>query len=343
MKRLAEIFLVAAVLLFALTDVYAGGGNRTGTGGASQLLLPVGTRGIAMGGANAALSNGLEGLFWNPAAAARSLHSTSVVFSHMNYLADIGVEYGGVSTNFEGFGVLSFTVKSLSIGDIPVTTAIDPDGTGKTFSPQMLNAGLSYSRQLTDRISVGATATLLTESLGDVSATGMSFNIGVLYENLADLSGLNLGVVIKNLGPSMQYDGSGLYREALVADFNRSASLYKITSAPFELPSSFEIGFGYTPMLDRMNALTVSTSFQNNNFSGDEYKFGLEYGWDKMLFLRAGYALSPENQTPDYIYGFTAGAGIDYNLEGISVAVDYAYRDVKYFGGNHVFELSLGF
>ena len=62
-----------------------------------------------------------------------------------------------------------------------------------------------------------------------------------------------------------------------------------------------------------------------------------------MFFVRGGYAMSPENQNPEYIYGFSAGAGINYSFESIGIKVDYAYRDVEFFGGNHIFGLTLGF
>ena len=47
MKNILKILL--AFLLLLAFDVYAQGGRRTGTGGASHLLIPVGPRGIAMG------------------------------------------------------------------------------------------------------------------------------------------------------------------------------------------------------------------------------------------------------------------------------------------------------
>ncbi|MDP3683529.1 MAG: PorV/PorQ family protein, partial [Ignavibacteria bacterium] len=175
MKSLIRLLIIVFAFQFTL-DVYAGGGNRTGTGGATQLLIPVGPRGIAMGESNIATSYGVESIFWNPAGAARMSSSTDVMFSHMSYIADIGVEYGAISANFEGFGVISLGLKSLSIGDIMETTTETPDGTGATFSPQMLTAGLSYSRQLTDRISVGLTANVIMETLGDVSTSGIAFN-----------------------------------------------------------------------------------------------------------------------------------------------------------------------
>ena len=142
-----------------------------------------------MGESNVANAFGVDALFWNPAGVSKMTNSASVTFSHMNYIADIGVEYGAVAANFEGFGTIGLSVKSLSVGDIEVTTTRDPDGTGTIFSPQHLVAGLTYSRQLTERIGVGLTMNYVTETLGEVSASGVAFNVGVIYDNLAEING----------------------------------------------------------------------------------------------------------------------------------------------------------
>lgn len=343
MKSIFKSLIIVLALLLVL-DVYAGGGNRTGTGGAAQLLIPVGPRGIAMGESNLAVAQGIESIFWNPAGVANLEKSTSVMFSHMSFIADIGVEYGAVATNLEGFGVISLSLKSLSIGDILVTTTTDPDGLGgAVFSPQMLTAGLTYSRQLTERISVGLTANLITETLGEVSSTGFGFNVGVIYNTLADINGLSIGIAMKNIGPQMQYDGSGMLVLSSVGDQNRPPQYTKIEAAKFDLPSSFEMGVGYKAAFDEENALQLSGVFLNNNFSQDEYKLGAEYGYNNQFFVRAGYQMAPQFESEDYLYGLTAGVGVSLDLEGVGIKVDYAYRDVQYFDGNHVFALSIGF
>ena len=208
---------VMALTLLAASIGVAGSGNRTGTSGAAELLIPVGTRDIAMGGATTATSSGVDALFWNPAGAAKTGTDVSIYASHMSYIADIGVNSAAVSVLLGSFGVLSLNVKGLSFGDIPLTTVLTPDGTGQTFSPQFFTVGLTYSRQLTDRICVGATAMLITERMADVSATGFAFNMGVLYDNLADLRGLSFGVAVKNIGPQMKFEGPGLNIEATAA------------------------------------------------------------------------------------------------------------------------------
>jgi hypothetical protein len=340
MKNILKI-LLAFILLLAM-DAFAGGGKRTGTGGASELLIPVGPRGIAMAEANISTSTGVEALFWNPAGVALMQNNADVIFSHMSYIADISVDYGAVAANFEGFGVISFSIKSLGVGDILVTTTSNPDGTGETFSPTFIVAGLSYSRQLTETISIGLTGNFISERMADVSANGFAFDVGVMYNNLADINGLSLGVVIKNLGPEMKYSGGGLFQEGQIAGVNRPPTFYTVDAAAFELPSNFQLGLGYTPVLDEINSLQFSGMYQNNNFSGDEYKIGGEYGYNNMFFVRAGYQLAPQ-VSEEYIYGFTAGVGIDYKVEGFGFKVDYAFREVEFFDANHIFAVTLGF
>jgi hypothetical protein len=351
MKTLKRIFIILAVILLGVNSVFAGGGSRNGTGGASELIIPVGAHGIALGGSSIATEYGLNALYWNPAGVAGMTNSVAAQFSHMNYIANIGVEYGAVGINFEGFGVIAIDIKSLNIGDIPITTNDQPDGTGQNFAPQFLVAGASFARQLTDRISIGLTLHYLSETIAQVSATGFAVNAGVQYKDLGDISGLNFGLVIKNIGPQMSFGGPGLLVKASPIGststpsdaFLRAPNFYSVNAAAFDLPSSIVIGMGYAPVIDDMNSLQLSGTFENNNFSGDLYNLGAEYGFNKMFFARAGYSISPKNQDANYIYGFSAGAGIAYDLGGVTLKVDYAYRSVKYFDANHVFEVALGF
>jgi len=338
-----KINLLLILFLSALQVVSASGGNRNGTGGAAQLLIPSGVRGIALGGSNVSMSTGLDALYWNPAGLSRTTNGIEAAFSHMTHIADIGVSYGAVSADVEGVGMFALSIKSLSIGDIDVTTVQHPDGTGQKYTPQMLTAGLSFARNLSDRISVGLTANLINETLSLVSTTGMAFNIGVMYSGLGGMEGLSLGLVMKNIGPPMKYSGSGLNVQATAPDLERPGQYYKVEAATFELPSSLEIGMSYRLSLGQADAVLLSSTFQNNNFSGDYYKLGAEYNFQNMLSVRGGYMLAPEYKDNEYLYGLTAGLGTNFDLGEVQVKADYAYRDVKYFGGNHVFGITFGF
>ncbi len=343
MKRITYPLLTVLLLATVVTGAFAGAGNRTGTGGASELLIPVGTRDIAMGGSTISTARGIEALFFNPAGAARMRNSASVYFSHMSYIADIGVDYGAASASFEGLGVISLSIKSLSIGDILETTTLSTDGTGETFTPQYFTVGLSYSRELSDRVAVGVTTNLISERIAEVTATGVAFNVGVVYDNLASVNGLSLGIVVKNVGPQMKFDGPGLNRTATVSNLNRGPTLFKIDAAPFELPSTLEFGVGYKRSFEGDNSILLSGSFQNNNFSDDEYKVGAEYAYQDLIFVRGGLNISAAESEPEYIYGPAFGVGLHTAVGSLDVSFDYAYRSVDLFDNNHIFSLMLGF
>lgn len=344
MKKITQYTLSVILAAAMASTVFAGGGNRVGSGGASELLIPVGTRDLAMGGASIALTSGIDALYWNPAGVAKMTSSAGLYVSHMTYIADIGVDYAAVSANFEGFGILSLSLKSLSFGDIIETSTQNPDGTGKTFSPQYFTGGITYSRQLSEAIAVGLTANLVSERIADVSATGIAFNVGVMYQNVGSVNGLSLGVVVKNIGPQMKFDGPGLYTVADVTTQSRGPNFYKVDAAAFELPSTLELGLGYKRSFDEENAVMLSTSFQNNNFADDEYKVGAEYGYSDMLFVRGGYNFAQkESENRDYVFGATFGAGVHYPLGSLDLTFDYAFRSTKFFESNHVISLKLGF
>ena len=346
MNKIFKLISVFIILLLAVSSAFAGGGSRTGTAGASQLLIPVGPRGIAMGESNLVTASGIEALFWNPAGVSHMTNNADVLFSYMDYIADIGVQYGAVAANFEGFGAVSFAVKSLSVGDILVTTTSTPDGTGETFSPTEIVAGVSYSRMLTEAISVGLTVNYVTETLSEVSAGGVSFDFGVIYQNLADINGLSIGVVAKNFGTTMTFDGTGLYQVVSEPPYNVNR-YYSVNAAAFEMPFNFQLAAGYTRPIDKLNSLQVTGIYMNNNFSPDEWKLGAEYGYNSMFFVRAGYQFASNAGDSfgesNYLYGFTAGAGFNYMVEGFSVKIDYAYRYAQFFDGNNVFAVTLGF
>lgn len=339
-----KLVVLLIACLVAAGSIFAGGGNRNGTAGATQLLIPVGARGIAMGGAVLTNSYGVDGLFWNPANLSRTDRTTGVMFSHMNHIADIGVEYGALGVNINGFGALGLSIKALDVGQIPVTTTQAPDGTGAFFTPQFVTVGLTFSKMLSDRVSVGVTGNFLSERMGEVSASGIAFDAGVTYNNLLNVEGLNMAVVMKNIGPQMQYDGSGLLTNANASSLERPDQFYKITAAGYELPSSLQIGLGYALNFNEQNSFTASSTFQNHNFWGDEYRLGGEYAFNDLFFIRGGYVLTPELEDDQNIYGFSAGAGLKYDLGGMLVKFDYAFRQVEFdaLGNNHIFSIDLG-
>jgi hypothetical protein len=348
-----ERFVIYAVLLCMLLPALGGTAvaqnPRTGTSAAPELLIPVGGRDLAMSGSSLAISQGVEAIYWNPAGLGRMTHATEGMFSSMKYLGDINVNYGAVGTKFGEFGVLGLTIKALDFGDIPLTTVDDPENrSGATFSPTFVTLGLTYSREVTDAASVGISAKLVSETISRVSASTIAFDFGLQYSGLLGLHGFELGVTVKNIGPEMKFDGTGLLRSAIATDGNRPVQQYKSEAAGFELPSMIEIGASYRGKFDdeRMQ-YNVSGSYTNNNLYLDEYRLGGEYGISLeplKLYARAGYNFVPQVQSKsDNIFGVTLGFGVDYQAGSLDIMLDYAYRQVEYFDNNNVISVRLGF
>ena len=325
-----------------LTSIYAGDASRKGTNGAEQLLIPVGARGIATGGSFLSTLTGLESIYYNPAGLDITPR-TEAMFSYMSYIADIKVSYVAVGTNLGDFGSIALSFKTLDVGDIPVTTNDFPDGTGSTYSPGFITAGFTYSKVLTDRISIGTNFKLISETIENTSATGFAIDAGVQYKFNEQIS---LGATVKNIGSNMVYSGQGLRQRS---DINGSqpgspTGTFEVVAQPFQIPSYFDLSLAYEFNFNEQNNLTLASTFTANNSLEDQMHFGLEYGFMNNFFVRGGYNFQTEN-TNQSIFGLTFGAGIDYQMENnMGIAFDYAFRDVKDFPtANHIFTVKLNF
>jgi hypothetical protein len=343
-KKILFIIKISLLTIFFMIEVSASGGRRNGTAGAQELLIPVGARGMAFNGAYISGITGIDAIYYNPAGLGASVGKTEAMFSYMNYIADIGVSYAALATGFEGFGTIAFSVKSLEFGDIPITTVENPYGTGSTFSPTFVTLGLTYANSLTDRINVGVNLNLISEKIVRTSATGFAVDVGVQYNGLANVEGLQLGVVLKNFGPQMSFDGPDLIRLASDPNSNRGEQFYKIEGASFELPSQLELGLAYQRNFANDYRMVFATSFQNSNFGNDEYKLAGEFAFKEMFFLRGGYSYMQEavDLEEEQLFGPTFGAGFKVDA-GVELTVDYAFRVANYFDSNHMFALKVGF
>ena len=274
-------------------------------------------------------------------------NSVDAMLSSMNYIADIGIIYGAVGVKAGDFGDLGFSIKSINFGSIPVTTTLFPDGTGEQYSPVYITMGATYAKALTDRIAVGVTANLVSERIMELSASTVAINFGIQYQNLA-VQGLNLGITVKNIGPGLQFNGSNLLYQANATTGLRGTQTYAIQAATADLPSCIEIGLGYTKKFDEKNGVSIGGTFRNNNYQDDEYNLGAEYQFNDLLFLRGRVhvrAAGGEGHCGAELVSVRlhAPAGVHMPVGDLDISVDYAYQHVKYFTGNNVFTLRLGF
>jgi hypothetical protein len=321
--------------------------RRVGSAAATELLIPVGARDMAMGGSGIAMTNGVEAIHWNPAGLARIPTSAEAMVSSMTYIADIRLNYATVGVSFGGFGVVGLSVRMLNFGDVPLTTNEDPEGRGgRTYSPNFMTVGLTYARRFTDAITVGGTFKAISEKIGRVNGSGFAVDLGVQYHGAGGIKGLNFGVALKNYGPQMSFGGSGLLRKAISEEGLRSMQYYSLQAASFELPSTLEIGASYVRDMTENIVLTVNSAFVNDNMALNAYRFGGEVGYkmEQMgIFGRGGFEYVPGSETDEFLFGPSVGCGLYYNTAAIDILLDFCWRQTEYFDDNMVFSFKFGF
>ena len=331
--------VLTSVTMFAV--LIAGDESRIGTSGGNQVLVPVGARGIALAGSERVYSSGLESIYWNPAGLARA-ESPTVLASSMDLFNDMGVNYFGASGNFDKLGMLGVTVKSIDMGDIPVTTVEDMDGLGGgTFKPTLTTMGLTYANSFSDRAFFGVTGKIVYESIPRAEASAYALDIGVQYTGLAGVDGLGLALVLNNLGTDLHYEGSALTSQGTtedgISDFMNRESSYD------KLPSTYNMSLSYS-----VAGAILGMTYTSHNFSYDELNLGGEYTLNDMFHLRAGVTspMLEEDSMNDgeTLYSMNFGAGLKYSLYGVNLVVDYTMRNQSdTFNTSNVFSVGLVF
>ncbi len=322
-----KLSLVAMSALLVASSAFAGSSLRVGSAGGQELLIPVGARGFALGGGVIADVTGVEATFWNPAGVSRQ-DGTEVMFMNMPYFADITVNFIGASTQVSDLGTFAFSGKFVDIGSIQETTEAQPEGTGVTFSPTLSVVGLTFSRQMTDKVNFGITANFINERIAQVSANSFAFDIGFMFE--PQWHGVQLGMVIKNVGPSIKYSGRGFDRQ----DEDLGPRSVRPLNAAAELPSFVNLGIKFSPPTDNEHQFSFMGNFQSNNFSRDLWIGAFEYGYDDKYFVRGAYNYSDQK---DYQYGLSVGGGINVEIAETRFTFEAAWREAEFFESDVMF------
>jgi hypothetical protein len=337
-------YLMLAFCLFAVNS-FAGNDDRAGQAGATELLINPWARSSGWGG-NSSTVRGIEAQFFNVAGTAFT-KKTEIGFSHTLWLkgSDISINAFGLSQKAGESGVLSLGIMSMSFGNIPITTAEQPEGGLGTYSPQFINIGLSYAKAFSNSIYGGINVRIISERITDVSAQGVAFDAGIQYVTGFNEAKDNLkfGIALKNVGNPMQFSGDGLSQKTTTA-FGANITT-SVRAQDFEIPSLVNIGMAYDYKITDMHRLTIAAQFISNSFTKDQTTVGVEYGFKKLFMIRGGYTFEKDGTskelTTNVLSGIAAGITVEAPLgkSGKALDLDYSYRHTNPFDGTHSFGL----
>ena len=325
MKKTAFYLAIAAILLAAnqaaaqLMPVL--GAQRAGTASLQFLKIGVGGRSAAMGESFVAVANDASALFWNPAGAAQADQDQAIA-AHTIWLVDIQHEFLGILYHLSPEEVVGLSVTSVHMDDMPVTTELQPLGTGSYFHFGDVAAGLTYSRKLTNQFSFGITARYYDETLDVLSMRGVLLDMGTYY--WTGLGTLRFSAVVTNFGSQVSPTGT----EVLTG----GQTLSQFQS--FAPPTLFRFGFAFEPIKDESSSLTTSFQLNHPNDNSENLGIGLEYQWFNSFFLRGGYKVNVDEES------FSFGVGVATTIDLLGVNLDYGYTPYKTLGSVH--RISMG-
>ncbi len=343
-KHSVAIAVTACMLSFLLVpEVRSQTIGRVGTTAAPFLKIGIGSRSLGMGEAYTTLAEDVSGMYWNPAGTS-TLPQMQGLYTHYAYLADINYDFGGVALPVSGFGTLGAFFGYLDYGSIERTTVDFPNGTGETVTASSFVFGVSYSRSLTDRFSIGGNVKYIREGIWHSSASAFAFDIGLLYKTF--FRNIRIGMSISNFGSSMKMDGRDMLIQHDVnpsmASSNPNLNAHLDTDE-FPLPVLFRVGISTNITRDLLEIpdqdWVVSVDAVHPSDNKEYLNIGTEAGlFNRLISLRAGYR---EFLLADREGGLTIGAGVGMDLAGGRIDVDFATVEFGRFGYHNVLTLIL--
>ena len=337
MKKLLYVMSISLALVFAIS--LNAQTTKTGTTATQVLKFNVGPRAIGMGGAFTAVSDDITALYWNPGGTA-NIVSNEAFFNHTALYADIRYDYAAFATNLSGLGTVGVFASVLSMDEMAVRTIEYPEGTGEFFDYNTVVLGLNYSRFLTENFAIGFNVKYISENLWHMNATGMAVDIGTLYK-IQVLNELRIAASISNFGTKMQL--SGIDATVIFSSGSGGSNFVNsnIELDKFDLPLLFRFGISADVVKETTSRLTVALDAIHPNDHTEYLNTGLEYAWNEIIHVRAGYNSLFETDSEK---GLTLGFGLYYRVvDMVKVKLDYAYQDFGRLKDVHYFSVGINF
>jgi hypothetical protein len=332
-------WLLLVLPLLAVSSAH--GQSKTGTAVGEFTLVEPSARIAALGNAGVAVNDGLQSVYYNPAAIG-AFRRPSVQFTHSEWLAGINYEYVAAAIPLRYVGSLFASVTALNSGDIEVRTVGQPLGTGERYHVSDVALGVGYGRSITDRFSAGVQANYISESIWHSSLHTFTVNVGTVYRLTEN--GLQLGSSISNFGAQGRFTGRDLaiqYDNDSGIHGDNSALPGERTTDDFPVPVLFRLGLSYPRSLGgSAGTLCFVTDAFHSSSNTESVSGGVEWQWRGLLAVRGGYQNLGQR---DAETGPTAGLGLRGNLGSQGFDFDYAWADQGRLERSHRFTFVLEF
>ena len=327
-------------------------GNRIISTGVPLLLIAPDSRAGAMGDVGAASRPDANSIHWNAAKLSFMEKQAGLTFTYSPWLreivSDIKLMYLSGYYRLDERNTLGASLTYFSLGSIDFFSE-DGQATG-TYKPNEFAFDVAYSMKLSENLSMSLTGRYIRSDLtqgqnvGTTSthaANAGAADLGLYYQNKINLempSEYAFGVQISNLGSKISYSDNmessflpanlrigGRYSMdfdqfnnlSVMADFNKL-----LVPTPPVYDDEGNIFAGKDPNVGVLQGAIQSFYDAPNGFKEElqeiSMSLGLEYWYNKILAVRAGYFYEAKNKgARKYL---TLGAGLRYNVMGLDIS-----------------------
>lgn len=327
-------------------------GNRIISTGVPLLLIAPDSRAGAMGDVGAASRPDANSIHWNAAKLSFMEKQAGLTFTYSPWLreivSDIKLMYLSGYYRLDERNTLGASLTYFSLGSIDFFSE-DGQATG-TYKPNEFAFDVAYSMKLSENLSMSLTGRYIRSDLtqgqnvGTTSthaANAGAADLGLYYQNKIDLEmplQYAFGVQISNLGSKISYSDNmessflpanlrigGRYSMdfdqfnnlSVMADFNKL-----LVPTPPVYDNEGNIFAGKDPNVGVLQGAIQSFYDAPNGFKEElqeiSMSLGLEYWYNKILAVRAGYFYEAKNKgARKYL---TLGAGLRYNVMGLDIS-----------------------
>jgi hypothetical protein len=289
------------------------------------ISIGVGGRALALGSANVALANDVTAGYWNPAGLSRIMYPQFILMHDEQFGNLVNNDYGAVAIPFGATTTLGLSVIRVGVDDIANTSNAGVDANGNvTYDPNKFtridpnrvtyfNAAdwavyLTYSKKSSDDFSYGANVKFIRRDLGDHGATGVGFDLGLLYSPMENLT---LGMNAQDITTTLVAWDTG--RNELITPTLRLGGAYFISALSGRFAPVVDADLRFE---NRRSASTTHLGAASLDLHG-----GLEYQFKNLVALRVGYS---------DVKQLTMGAGLHFP----KLSIDYSFA--KFDGVNQL-------
>jgi hypothetical protein len=324
------IRVLCAVLLSCLVQHSSMAFNKGGRASLQFLKIGIGAHQTAMGEVAVATFRDVNGTFWNPALIT-GIGSVEASFSYNRWFAGMNYYAGAAGVRWEGVGVVAVSYAGLAYGDIEEALVTSPTGssdtrTGNSFTGSDMVFGLSFAREFTEHLSIGATAKYVREELWTYSDAVWAFDVGTYYDT--KFKGIRFAMSAQNFSGSVKFIQTG----------SRDVEGFDVPLL-FRIGASIDLVSGGDAFLDGGpdHRLMLGVETVNSNDYGERWHVGGEYAFREFLSLRGGYRFNYEEGNLSF------GVGLQHGFSDMTLKLDYSYVSFEHLESPHRVTLTFAF